>query len=169
MDVKLPEVSIVIVTYNNVKYTKGCIESVIKYTSQIKTPYEIIVVDNHSTDQTVEYLKHVEKGGLIKCIYNLHNKGFPAANNQGVALADQVLIGDQVAQGDRRGQGGQMVLVDREVPVVQGGLEGLGVVEIHPAHGAHQSSSRPMGATSSLWLSLTALLPTIRRQASNSG
>ena len=47
--------SIIILTYNNLKYTKECLESIQKYTED--GSYELIIVDNHSTDQTVDWLK----------------------------------------------------------------------------------------------------------------
>lgn len=42
--------SIIIVTYNNLNYTKDCIESILKYTDH--NSYEIIVIDNNSSDDT---------------------------------------------------------------------------------------------------------------------
>lgn len=47
--------SIIILTYNNLDYTKDCIDSILKFTK--KGTYEIIVVDNLSTDGTREWLK----------------------------------------------------------------------------------------------------------------
>jgi GT2 family glycosyltransferase len=74
--------SIVILTYNQLEYTKLCIESIRNYTE--KGTYEIIVVDNHSTDDTVSWLK---KQKDIKTIFNQENKGFPAGCNQGIEIA----------------------------------------------------------------------------------
>ena len=47
--------SIIILTYNKLEYTKMCIESIRKFTN--KNSYEIIVVDNNSQDDTVNWLK----------------------------------------------------------------------------------------------------------------
>lgn len=74
--------SIIILTYNQLDYTKLCIESIRKYTE--KGTYEIIVVDNHSTDDTVNWLKRQKD---IKTIFNNENKGFPAGCNQGIAIS----------------------------------------------------------------------------------
>ncbi|MDN5316594.1 MAG: hypothetical protein PWR08_718 [Thermoanaerobacterium sp.] len=74
--------SIIILTYNQIDYTKMCIESIRKYT---KTPYEIIVVDNGSTDGTIEYL---ELQNDIKLIKNKENRGFAAGCNQGISIAE---------------------------------------------------------------------------------
>ncbi|MDY6986512.1 MAG: glycosyltransferase [Thermodesulfobacteriota bacterium] len=48
--------SIVILAYNQLAYTKKCISSIFKYT---KKPFELIVVDNGSSDGTMQYLKRV--------------------------------------------------------------------------------------------------------------
>ena len=47
--------SIIILTYNDLSLTKDCVESIRKYTE--KNTYEIIIVDNHSQDETPEWLK----------------------------------------------------------------------------------------------------------------
>ncbi len=75
--------SIVILTYNQLDYTKLCIESIRKYTEP--ETYELIVVDNHSTDETVKWLKTQID---IKCIFNEQNNGFPKGCNQGIEIAN---------------------------------------------------------------------------------
>ena len=74
--------SIIILTFNKLEYTQKCIESIRKYTS--KGSYEIIVVDNNSTDGTKEWLNEQED---IKVIFNSDNLGFPIGCNQGVKIA----------------------------------------------------------------------------------
>ena len=76
--------SIIILTYNNLEYTKSCIESIKKYTN--KNTYEIIVIDNASTDDTINYLKEIKD---IKVILNKENLGFPKGCNQGINFADK--------------------------------------------------------------------------------
>ena len=46
--------SIVIVTHNQLAFTRQCVESIRERTAE---PFEFVVVDNGSTDATVEYLK----------------------------------------------------------------------------------------------------------------
>ncbi len=78
-----PKISIIVVTYNNLEYTKLCLESIVKCTEY--PAYEIILVDNASQDGTVEYLeeyKRIHKN--ISLIKNNRNLGFAAANNLGV-------------------------------------------------------------------------------------
>jgi len=78
----IPKTSIIILTHNNLHYNKLCIESIRKYTE--KGTYEIIVVDNHSTDGTVEWLKTQKD---IRIILNDENLGFPKGCNQGIEAA----------------------------------------------------------------------------------
>ena len=74
--------SIIILTYNQIEYTKLCIESIRKFTP--KNKYEIIIIDNNSSDGTVEWLKGQSD---IKSVYNNKNLGFPKGCNQGIELA----------------------------------------------------------------------------------
>lgn len=74
--------SIIILTINKLEYTKLCIESIRKFTPKDK--YEIIVVDNNSTDGTVQWLKSQND---IKVIFNKTNEGFPKGCNQGIKIA----------------------------------------------------------------------------------
>lgn len=76
--------SIIILTYNNLEYTKECIKSIKKYTE--KNTYEIIVIDNLSTDDTRNWLKTQKD---IKLILNEENLGFPRGCNQGIEIANK--------------------------------------------------------------------------------
>lgn len=76
--------SIIILTYNNLDKTKDCIESIRKYTD--KDSYEIIVVDNNSTDDTKLFLEEQDD---IKVIFNESNVGFPMGCNVGIANAEE--------------------------------------------------------------------------------
>lgn len=78
----MKKVSIIIPTFNNLKYTKKCLTSIKKRTK--KNFYEIIVVDNASTDGTQSYLKTQKD---INCILNEKNNNFAGACNQGASVA----------------------------------------------------------------------------------
>ena len=79
------DLSIIIVSYNTKEFLKACIESIYKTTKNIK--FEIIVVDNASTDDSVaETLKL--KTENLKIIENKANLGFSKANNVGVKQAN---------------------------------------------------------------------------------
>ena len=62
--------------------TKDCIDSVIEKTTDVE--YEIILVDNASTDGSKEFFKNYRG---ISYIYNEKNLGFGAANNVGMSIA----------------------------------------------------------------------------------
>ncbi len=79
---KYPMTSIIIPNYNRVDVLKECLESIPRNTY---TPYEVIVIDNGSTDGSVEYLESLDWINLIK---NTENIGVPRARNQGLAKAN---------------------------------------------------------------------------------
>ncbi len=81
-----PRVSVVVVTYNNLEHTQACLDSLNLYSNYANL--EIIVVDNASADETPAYLKQwVASDTQRHIILNDDNRGFAAANNQGLALA----------------------------------------------------------------------------------
>jgi len=95
--------SIMIPAHNQLAYTKQCIDSIRQFTDE---PYELIVVDNGSTDGTPEYLQTL---GEVTLITNTDNRGFPAAVNQGIKAA----------------QGKQILLLNNDTIVTTGWLRRL--------------------------------------------
>ena len=76
-------VSVTIVTYNSGRFIKRCLESVLDQ----KYPFrEIIVIDNNSTDGTIDILEPFEDRCQI--VYNEENIGFSAAQNQAIAMSN---------------------------------------------------------------------------------
>src|ERR1044072_4949779 len=75
-------VSVTIVTYNSGRFIKRCLESVLAQKYPLK---EIIVVDNASTDGTVDILEQFEDRCSV--YYNDENAGFAAAQNQAIKLS----------------------------------------------------------------------------------
>jgi GT2 family glycosyltransferase len=75
-------VSVTLVTYNSGRFIKRCLESVLEQ----KYPHlEVIVVDNASTDGTVDLLDQFQDTCRIHL--NTENTGFAAAQNQAIALS----------------------------------------------------------------------------------
>lgn len=75
--------SIIILTLNQLPLTIQCLESIKRNTPE---EHEIIIVDNGSSDDTVQFLKaHYPE---LKLIENQQNLGFAKGCNQGVELAE---------------------------------------------------------------------------------
>ena len=120
-----PNISIIIVLYNRVDLTLQCIQSVI---AQPYDDYEVIVVDNGSTDQTGYVLKRL--CGNANVIYNSENRGFLDACNQGAEKArgqkllflnnDTIVLGNSIglaaeileSSDDIGAVGGRLILPD---------------------------------------------------------
>lgn len=70
--------SIIIVTYQSARYIEACLKSVL-----LNAPSEVIVVDNASTDGTVDFVK--TNFPSVKVIIDEENIGYGSAVNKGVA------------------------------------------------------------------------------------
>ena len=75
-------VSVTIVTYNSGRFIKRCLESVLDQKYPFK---EIIVIDNNSSDGTIDILEPFED--RCRIVYNEENIGFSAAQNQAIAMS----------------------------------------------------------------------------------
>jgi len=83
-------VSIIILAWNQVKYTQICIESIKKYTNS--DMYQLIIIDQGSNDNTFDYLKDHVDGENDILIHNLQNRGFSGGNNQGLKVAESEYV-----------------------------------------------------------------------------
>ena len=80
-----PLVSIIIPALDQLKYTRGCIDAIVKNTPPL---YEIIVIDNDSQDETPQYLEQTARTlPTLRYVRNQKNVGYSAANNQGAQMA----------------------------------------------------------------------------------
>lgn len=78
----MPEVSIIIITFNAKDFLISCLDSVF---SQVYTNFEVIVVDNGSKDKTADFIK--ENYSSVILIENDQNLGACKARNQGIEKA----------------------------------------------------------------------------------
>lgn len=78
------DVSIIIPVFNRCDLTERCLESIAR--SANHASYEVIMVDNASTDGTAELLAEID--GDITVITNKVNEGFASACNRGARLAN---------------------------------------------------------------------------------
>jgi len=81
--VKQLDVSIVIVNWNTQDILRNCLQSIYEQAGGVH--FEVIVIDNASTDGSAEMVR--TKFPQVVLIENSENRGFAAANNQGLAIA----------------------------------------------------------------------------------
>jgi GT2 family glycosyltransferase len=79
-------ISVVIVNWNRRELLRACLESLRRQTG---AKFETIVVDNGSTDGSADM---AEREFTCRVIRNRENRGFCAANNQGIAVARGELV-----------------------------------------------------------------------------
>jgi GT2 family glycosyltransferase len=83
----VPQISVIVVNWNRGELLRSCLQSL---SSQQNAPaFEVIVVDNGSTDGSIGLLQKLRESVAfpLKIIENNCNRGFCAANNQGIQLA----------------------------------------------------------------------------------
>ena len=100
--------TIIVPCWNQIEFTQQCIAALKDHT---RPPWELIVIDNGSTDHTADYLAGVRDMAAVPVtvVSNGRNLGFPAAINQGLQLA----------------RGEYLVLLNNDVVVTDGWLDQL--------------------------------------------
>jgi GT2 family glycosyltransferase len=107
------KLTVVIVTWNSSADIDACIDSI-----NFGEEFEVIVVDNASTDMTREKL---ERHHHLRLVLNSSNRGYAAANNQGIKLAN----------------GEYVLLLNPDTRVELGSLDALSAyLDEHPQIGA---------------------------------
>ncbi|QAT41046.1 glycosyltransferase family 2 protein [Clostridium sp. JN-9] len=82
------DLSIIIVSWNTKDLVRDCLNSIKKCTHSIS--YKVFLVDNNSSDGTVQMVKHEFKD--VTLIANKTNNGFAKANNQAIKISDSRYI-----------------------------------------------------------------------------
>ena len=77
------QVSIIIPNFNGKQFLTDCLNSITKQNFSL---YEVIIIDNASTDESVEYIK--DNYAEFTLIQNLENLGFATAVNQGIKASN---------------------------------------------------------------------------------
>lgn len=120
-------VSIIIPCYNQAAFTRTCVESILRHSGD---RYELILIDNASTDMTGAYFDELAaRPGLpLTIIRNPRNKGVAGALNQGIAAA----------------QGNYVCYLNNDTMVTSGWLDGLrACAESDPRIGLAGCSTNP--------------------------
>ncbi len=77
------DVSVIIVNWNTESYLRDCLRSV--FDATVGVEFEVIVIDNASSDGSVAMVE--KEYPQVRLVKNSDNRGFAAANNQGMVLA----------------------------------------------------------------------------------
>ena len=129
----MTDLSVVIITYESRALIEQCVGSVRAATHKVS--YEIVVVENGSSDGTAEWLRSQPD---IRAIFNASNRGVAPARNQGLAAA----------------KGRYLMILDADTVVADGALDtlvarmdarpdaGLGAPKLTDADGALQLTCR---------------------------
>jgi glycosyltransferase involved in cell wall biosynthesis len=84
----MTDVSLMMVTYNRLNLTKPTIESIYKNTD---LPFNLIIVDNASTDGTIEYLNELKNNNdNIHLHFNNENRGIARGRNRALKMAEDL-------------------------------------------------------------------------------
>jgi len=99
-----PEVSVIVPVFNQLHFTGSCLQSLVEVGADLR--FEIIVVDDASSDGTAEWLKRCEG---IRAIHNRRNRGFIGSCNRGAKSA----------------RGRWLVFLNNDTRVTEGWLDAL--------------------------------------------
>lgn len=144
-----PALSVIIVNWNVRELLRGCLESLKTQMKLDSAEYEILVVDNASSDGSVEMLQECF-GDDVRLTVNRDNVGFGRANNQ--------------VLGDCRGP--FILLLNPDTTVVEGAVDQmLGFMRAHPEIGA--LGCRLINSDGSFQRASAGSFPTIRNVAWN--
>jgi GT2 family glycosyltransferase len=118
--------ALMMVTYNRLELTKQTLDNIFKNT---KPPYNLVIVDNGSTDGTKQYLfelteKYKSSDIKLVCQYNDENNGIAIGRNQALLLANNT---DETAW---------YATIDNDILVPAGWLEEcIAVLKASPKYG----------------------------------
>lgn len=108
----IPDVSVIIVNWNTCDLLRGCLSSI---AAETRAPHEVIVVDNASRDGSADMVREEFPNAVL--IDNAENRGFAAANNQGLAVA----------------KGRNLLLLNPDTVILDGAIDSmLGWLARHP-------------------------------------
>ncbi len=95
-----PLVSAIVVNWNGKEYLEECLQSL---HAQTFSDFELILVDNGSTDGSIEHVQQ-DFPGWVRVLRNVRNEGFSGGNNRGIRAASgkYIVLLNNDAQADPR-------------------------------------------------------------------
>ncbi len=165
----LPSVSLVVTAYNDERFIRACLQSVVE---QRHPRLEVIVIDDCGNDGTADIVRDVmATDGRIRLVRHDHNRGLAAARNTGLAVAtgeyvafldgDDFLLGQSIAGRARR-------LATATQPDVAGSYCGWQLVPEEARNDVEIDATAPKRAVSFLSAAgenpFIATAPMLRRQ-----
>jgi GT2 family glycosyltransferase len=128
---------VIIPVYNQYEYTRNLLEGIYRYTD---APFHIYVIDNGSTDETVDLHKIYTRNLTI--VRNRENRGWCGGINQGIQL----------------GRNPNLIFMNNDVEISQGWLGNLiAFLDTHPRIGA----VGPLDSSSNDWQCVDRVRKTI--------
>lgn len=83
----LPEISVIVCSHNHEKWIERCIRSIAHQEDITPQDYEILVVNDGSTDNTAAVLQHLDSLSGLRLIHNDANLGLPVSLNMAIRQA----------------------------------------------------------------------------------
>ncbi|MDX6768429.1 MAG: glycosyltransferase family 2 protein [Elusimicrobiota bacterium] len=128
----MPLTSVIIPCWNALALTRVCLERLERWTT---APYELVLVDNGSTDGTAAWLRAFARRArgpeAVRVLRDARNAGYPAAMNRGLAVS----------------RGRFVVFGNNDAAVTAGWLEGmLEAFRARPGVGGVAPCSNPPGS-----------------------
>ena len=90
------DLSIIIINWNGGSLLTRCVETIVSSAPNVS--YEVVIIDNASTDDSLDQLRASEvtapmiASNQLRLVFNPENRGFGAANNQAFALTDSPFV-----------------------------------------------------------------------------
>ena len=90
------DLSIIIINWNGASLLTRCVETIVSSAPNVS--YEVVIIDNASTDDSLDQLRASEvtapmiASNQLRLVFNPENRGFGAANNQAFALTDSPFV-----------------------------------------------------------------------------